>query len=251
MDSKNQNVFITGGSRGIGAATAIKAAKHGYGVCFTYRSNESAAHSVRERIERAGGNCLAIQADFESEADIVNAWQSAIDALGTVRVLVNNVGVLETQLQLVDVTAERLQRIFMVNSIAAILNCREAVRHMSRSRGGQGGAIVNISSLAAKLGSPNEYIDYAASKGAVDTLTVGLAKEVAEEGIRVNAVRPGAINTEIHALGGEPERVARVSQNVPMRRGGEPDEIAEAILWLASDEASYATGAILDVAGGV
>lgn len=244
-------IMISGGSRGIGAATAILAAKHGYDVCFSFLKNEAAAERICAAVEAEGQRALAIQADFGSEAGIVGLWRAAIDAFGTIRALVNNVGILEQQQRLADFDAGRLQRVFTVNVVGNILCAREAVRHMSTQRGGVGGVIVNVSSVAARLGAPGEYIDYAASKAAIDTMTVGLAKEVAGEGIRVNAVRPGSTYTDIHALGGEPNRVDRVKEKIPLKRGGQPSEIAEAILWLISDGASYTTGAILDVTGGI
>lgn len=242
--------IITGASRGIGAATALLAAKRGYGVCVNYRENEAAARGVVEAIEAAGGRAIAVAADVAREAEVVRLFETVDWELGTVTALVNNVGVLEKQARVEDLDGERLGRVFATNVIGSFLCAREAVRRMSTNHGGQGGAIVNVSSAAARLGSPNEYVDYAASKGAIETMTLGLAREVAEEGIRVNAVRPGHIYTDIHAAGGEPGRVDRVKVHVPMKRGGQPEEVAHAILWLLSDEASYVTGTVLDVTGG-
>ena len=242
--------IITGASRGIGAATALLAASRGYAVCVNYLRNESAARGVVEAIQGAGGKAIAVAADVSKEADVMRMFESADWELGTVTALVNNVGILEPQGRVENIDGARLARVFATNVIGPFLCAREAVRRMSTNHGGTGGAIVNVSSAAARIGSPNEYVDYAASKGAVETMTLGLAKEVAEEGIRVNAVRPGHIYTEIHAAGGEPGRVDRVKANVPMKRGGQPGEVAQAILWLLSDEASYVTGTILDVAGG-
>jgi len=251
MATGSAAILITGGSRGIGAATAILAARTGYDVCFSFRRNVTEANAVCAAVEAAGQQALAVQADFACEADIVRLWRNAIASFGTITALVNNVGLLEPQKPLVEFELERLRRIFTVNVIGSFLCAREAVRHMSATRGGRGGAIVNVSSVAARLGAPGEYIDYAASKAAVDAMTIGLAKEVAREGIRVNAVRPGSVYTDIHGSGGEPDRVDRIAQRVPMKRGGQPPEIAEAILWLVSDKASYTTGAILDVTGGI
>ena len=203
-----------------------------------------------ETIQGAGGKAIAVAADVSKEADVVRLFEAVDWELGTVTALVNNVGILEPQGRVESIDGARLQRVFATNVIGSFLCAREAVRRMSTNHGGKGGAIVNVSSAAARIGSPNEYVDYAASKGAVDTMTIGLAKEVAEEGIRVNAVRPGHIYTEIHATGGEPGRVDRVKSNVPMKRGGQPEEVAHAILWLLSDEASFVTGTILDVTGG-
>jgi len=242
--------IITGASRGIGAATAILAAARGYAVCVNYLRNEAAARGVVEAIQGAGGKAIAVAADVSKEADVVRMFEAVDWELGTVTALVNNVGILEPQGRVENIDGARLQRVFATNVIGSFLCAREAVRRMSTNHGGPGGAIVNVSSAAARIGSPNEYVDYAASKGAVETMTLGLAKEVAEEGIRVNAVRPGHIYTEIHAAGGEPGRVDRVKAAVPMKRGGQPGEVAQAILWLLSDEASYVTGTILDVTGG-
>ena len=245
-----QIVLITGGSRGIGAATARLAAERGYAVAISYVSNEPAARAVVAEIEQRGGRAMAVQADVGSEADVCRLFAEVDRRLGVLNALVNNAGVLETQTRVEHMDAERLARVFTVNITGAFLCAREAVRRMSTARGGRGGAIVNVSSGASRLGSPNEYVDYAASKGAIDTMTIGLSREVAEEGIRVNAVRPGFIYTEIHASGGEPNRVDRVKAFVPMKRGGRADEVARAILWLLSDEASYSTGTFIDVTGG-
>ncbi|WP_313927892.1 SDR family oxidoreductase [Pseudoxanthomonas sp.] len=245
-----QVVLVTGGSRGIGAATALLAAGQGYAVGVNYRRDEAAAASVVAQIVAAGGRAVALQADVSDEADVVAMFQRMDEALGPVTALVNNAGVLETQMRVDTMDAARIGRILATNVTGTLLCCREAVRRMSTRHGGHGGAIVNVSSVAAKTGSPGEYVDYAASKGAMDTLTVGLAQEVAQEGIRVNAVRPGFIYTGMHADGGEPGRVDRVKAFVPMRRGGQPDEVAQAILWLLSPQASYTTGTFVDVAGG-
>ena len=226
------------------------AGSRGYAVAVNYLQSESAAGAIVERIRKAGGSALAVRGDVSVETDVVELFDRVEDSLGPVRALVNNAGILEKQCQIADVTAGRLTRILGTNVIGSILCAREAVRRMSTARGGIGGAIVNVSSAASRSGSPGEYVDYAASKGAIDTFTIGLAKEVAAEGIRVNAVRPAFIYTDIHASGGEPGRVDRVKEFVPMRRGGHPDEVARAILWLLSDEASYATGTFIDLAGG-
>ena len=247
----SQVLIITGASRGIGAATARLAAARGFQVCVNYLRQHQAAEEVVAAIRQKGGTAVAIQADVSSESEVVSLFDSATSQLGPLTALVNNVGIVERQARLESIDAARLQRVFATNVFGSFLCAREAVRRMSTEYGGQGGSIVNVSSgAAARIGSPNEYIDYAASKGAIDTLTLGLAKEVAEEKIRVNAVRPGHIYTELHALGGEPNRVERVKSQVPMQRGGQPEEVANAILWLLSKEASYATGAILDVTGG-
>lgn len=242
-------VVITGASRGIGAATAMLAGARGYTVCVNYARNRDAAERVVQSITDQGGAARAVQGDVAIEADVVRLFESA-DTLGTLTALVNNAGILETQMRLDAMDAARWQRIFTTNVIGAFICAREAVRRMSTKHGGSGGVIVNLSSPAARLGSPGEYIDYAASKGALETMTTGLAKEVAQEGIRVNTVRPGHIYTDIHASGGEPGRVDRVKANIPMRRGGHPDEVAKAILWMLSDDASFSTGACLDVTGG-
>lgn len=242
--------MITGAGRGIGAATARLAAARGYAVCVNYRRDGDAAGQVVADVRKAGQKAIAVAADVSTESGVSALFETVDRELGPVTGLVNNAGILEKQGRLEDTDAARLQRIFATNVIGTFLCSREAVRRMSTRHGGAGGAIVNVSSRAAVLGSPGEYIDYAASKGAIDTLTIGLSKEVAEEGIRVNAVRPGFIHTEMHASGGEPNRVDRVKAFVPMKRGGHVDEVAHAILWLLSDEASYATGAFIDLAGG-
>lgn len=243
-------VLITGGSRGIGAATARLAAARGYAVCVNYRSNADAANAVAAAITDAGGRAIAVQADVAIESEVVRLFETCDQRLGPLTALVNNAAILETQTRVESIDAARLQRIFATNVTGAFICAREAVRRMSTKHGGRGGSIVNLSSRAAVLGSPGEYVDYAASKAAVDTLTIGLAQEVAAEGIRVNAIRAGIIYTEIHASGGEPGRVDRMKANVPMKRGGTAEEVARAALWLLSDEASYTTGSFVDVSGG-
>ncbi|RIH84909.1 Glucose 1-dehydrogenase 1 [Calidithermus terrae] len=243
-------LVVTGGSRGIGAATARLAARRGYAVALSYRANREAAEGVAAGIRAGGGEALALRADVSSEAQVLELFAAVDRAWGRLDALVNNAGVLGAQMRLEAMSAERLQRVFATNVIGAMLCAREAVRRMSTRYGGQGGAIVNVSSAAARLGSAGEYVDYAASKGALDTFTLGLAKEVAAEGIRVNAVRPGLIHTDIHASGGEPGRVERLAATVPMGRGGSAEEVAAAIVWLLGEEAAYVTGALLDVSGG-
>jgi NAD(P)-dependent dehydrogenase (short-subunit alcohol dehydrogenase family) len=241
---------ITGASRGIGAATARLAARRGHAVCVNYLANRDKAEQVVADIESAGGSAIAVQADASIEADVLRLFETVDRQMGTITALVNNAGILETQMRVADMSAERINRTLRVNVTSCFLCAREAIRRMSTGNGGQGGAIVNVSSGASRLGAPGEYVDYAASKGALDSMTIGLSKEVAEEGIRVNAVRPGFIYTDIHASGGEPDRVDRVKAFVPMQRGGSPEEVAHAIMWLLSDEASYTTGAFIDVTGG-
>jgi NAD(P)-dependent dehydrogenase (short-subunit alcohol dehydrogenase family) len=243
-------VLITGAGRGIGAATARLAARRGYSVCVNYRHNREAAEAVVRDIEEAGARAVVVQADVGVEAEVMRLFETSDRLLGPLRALVNNAGVLETQMRVEAMDAARLQRVFATNVFGAFMCAREAVRRISLKHGGPGGAIVNVSSAAARLGAPGEYVDYAASKGALDTMTIGLAQEVAGEGIRVNGVRAGFIYTEMHASGGEPTRVDRVKAFVPMKRGGTADEVAAAILWLLSDEASFTTGSFVDVTGG-
>ena len=243
-------MLITGASRGIGAATARLAAAEGYALCLNYHQRQDAAQQLAQELQNAGTRAIAVAADVSDDAQVAKLFASIDAEFGRLDVLVNNAGMLERQMRLDEMDAARLMRVFAVNVTGSFLCAREAVKRMSTRYGGNGGAIINVSSIAAKLGAPNEYIDYAAAKGAIDSMTLGLAKEVAAEGIRVNAVRPGVIRTEIHASGGEPGRVERVKASVPMGRGGEAEEVAEAILWLASEKASYTSGALLDVSGG-
>lgn len=243
-------IVITGASRGIGAATARLAAGLGYAVCVNYRINQKAADAIVDKIKSTGGQAIAVAADISLEKDVVNLFKTVDTRLGTITALVNNAGILETQMRVEGMDAARLNRIFAVNITGSFLCAREAVRRMSSKHGGNGGAIVNVSSAASRLGSAGEYVDYAASKGAIDTLTIGLSKELAAEGIRVNAVRPAFIYTDIHASGGEPGRVDRIKDTIPMKRGGQPEEVAHAIMWLLSDEAAYVTGTFIDLAGG-
>jgi NAD(P)-dependent dehydrogenase (short-subunit alcohol dehydrogenase family) len=243
-------ILITGGSRGIGAATARLAAERGYDVCVNYRANQAAADAVASEIERSGGRAIAVAADVSVEAEVMRLFDTVDARLGPVTALVNNAGILERQTRVEQIDAGRLARVFATNVTGAFICAREAVRRMSAAHGGAGGAIVNVSSRAAQLGAPGEYVDYAASKAALDALTIGLAREVAGEGIRVNGVRAGIIYTDIHASGGEPGRIDRLGPTLPMQRGGHPIEVARAILWLLSEEASYSTGTFIDVAGG-
>jgi NAD(P)-dependent dehydrogenase (short-subunit alcohol dehydrogenase family) len=245
-----KTMLITGASRGIGAATALMAAEEGYAVVVNYRRNKAAAQKITDAIAAKGGVAIAVRADISVEADVIKLFEETDRRFGRPDCLVNNAGILETQMRLEEMDVQRLSRIFTANITGQFICAREAVKRMAFRHGGKGGSIVNISSVAAKTGAPFEYLDYAASKGAIDTFTLGLAKETAAEGIRVNAVRPGFIYTDIHADGGEPGRVDRVKHNVPMQRGGQAEEAAAAILWLASDKASYTTGTFIDVAGG-
>jgi len=238
-------MIVTGGSRGIGAATARLAAERGYRVCISYRKEKGIAEKLAKEVEG-----LAVQGDVASEPDVVRLFRTADEKLGRVTALVNNAGIVDRGTRVEAMSAERIQRMLAVNVIGSFLCAREAVKRMSTRHGGKGGVIVNVSSIAAKLGGSGEYVDYAASKGAIDTFTVGLAKELGAEGIRVNAVRPGIIRTEIHLASGDPGRVERIAASAPLQRAGEAEEIARSIVWLASEEASYISGALLDVSGG-
>ncbi len=243
-------VLITGGSRGIGAASALLAARQGYAVAVNYASNSLAADEVVRQIRQQGGQAMTVQADVADEAQVVAMFEKIDARLGRLSALVNNAGVVDQTTRVDAITLARLQRMFSINVFGSFLCAREAVRRMSTRYGGAGGSIVNVSSAAARLGSPGQYVDYAAAKGAIDSFTLGLAKEVAAEGIRVNAVRPGIIETDIHASGGLPHRARDVAPQVPMQRPGRAEEVAESIVWLLGDHASYTTGALLDVAGG-
>ncbi|MFL9948800.1 SDR family oxidoreductase [Paraburkholderia agricolaris] len=243
-------VLITGGSRGIGRATARLLGAQGWSVGVNYAQNLAAARETVADVERAGSQALAIAGDVASETDVIAMFDALEQKFGRLDALVNNAGIVAPSSQLADMELARLKRMFDVNVLGAYLCAREAARRMSTARGGAGGVIVNISSAAARLGSPNEYIDYAGSKGAVDTLTIGLAKELGPQGVRVNAVRPGLIDTDIHASGGKPERAAQLGATTPLGRPGSANEVAESIVWLLSDAASYVTGALLDVTGG-
>ena len=243
-------ILITGGSRGVGAATARLAAAEGYDVAISYVSNESAAIAVVAGVEAAGRRALAVRADSANPEQVVQLFAAIDRTFGRIDVLVNNAAIIARQCRLEDLGFERMQRIFAVNAIGPMLCAQQATKRMSFRHGGRGGVVINVSSASAKLGSPNEYVDYAASKGALETFSTGFAKEVAREGIRVACVRPGHIYTEMHADGGEPGRVDRVKDSVPMGRGGQPEEVGPAILWLASSEASFVTNTTLDVTGG-
>jgi NAD(P)-dependent dehydrogenase (short-subunit alcohol dehydrogenase family) len=242
-------MLVTGGSRGIGAAVARSAAAAGWAICLTYRDDAAAAAAVAAGIEADGGVAVPVRADVSVEADVLAAFAAA-DSLGSLTALVANAGILGARARVDELTAERVRRMLAVNVLGTVLCCREAVRRMSTRRGGRGGGIALVSSVASRLGSPGEYVDYAATKGAVDTLGIGLAKEVAAEGIRVNVVRPGIIDTEIHASGGQPDRVERLGPALPMGRAGRAEEVAAAVLWLLDEGAGYCTGSVLDVAGG-
>jgi NAD(P)-dependent dehydrogenase (short-subunit alcohol dehydrogenase family) len=243
-------VLITGGSRGIGAATALLAAQQGFAVAVNYASNAKAADSVVQQIVAAGGSAIAVQADVADEEQIVAMFQTIDTQLGAVSALVNNAGVVDVPARVDEMSAQRIRRMFDINVLGTFLCTREAIRRMSTRHGGKGGSIVNVSSVAARLGGPGQYVDYGASKGAIDTFTVGLAKELATEGVRVNAVRPGIIETDIHASGGQPDRAREMAPLVPMQRAGSAEEVANTIVWLLSPQASYVTGANIDVAGG-
>jgi NAD(P)-dependent dehydrogenase (short-subunit alcohol dehydrogenase family) len=243
-------LLVTGGSRGIGAATCLLAAQQGWQVAVNYTHNAPAAQEVVAHIKNAGGQALAIQTDVADEAQVLRMYETIDQQMGRITGLVNNAGVVDVTARLEDMSVARLKRMFDVNVIGSMVVAREAVRRMSTKHGGAGGSIVNLSSAAARLGSPNMYLDYASAKGAIDVFTIGLAKEVAAEGIRVNAVRPGLIETEIHASGGLPNRVKELQHLVPMQRGGSAMEVAQSIVWLLSDAASYTTMSLLDVSGG-
>ncbi|MBX3660566.1 MAG: SDR family oxidoreductase [Ramlibacter sp.] len=243
-------ILVTGGSRGIGAATALQAAREGYAVAVNYTAQAAAAQAVAAQITGAGGTAITVQADVADEAQVLAMFEQVDASLGRLTALVNNAGVVDISQRLDEMSGQRLRRMFDINVMGSLLCAREAVRRMSTRHGGQGGAIVNVSSAASRLGSPGQYVDYAAAKGAIDAFTLGLAREVAAEGIRVNAVRPGLIETEIHASGGLPDRVRDLAHLVPMQRGGTADEVAQAILWLLSPAASYTTMSLLDVSGG-
>ena len=246
----NPVVLITGASRGIGAATALLAARRGYSVAVNYTANSLAADAVVREIRADGGIAIALQADVGVEADILRLFNQVDAKLGRLSALVNNAGVVDVAARVDEMSAARLLRMFNINLVGSFLCAREAVKRMSTRHGGAGGSIVNLSSAAARLGGGGQYVDYAASKGAIDTFTIGLAKEVAQEGIRVNAVRPGIIDTDIHASGGQPDRASQLAPLVPMQRAGSAHEVAKAILWLMTDDSSYTTGSFVDVAGG-
>lgn len=245
-----KNILITGASRGIGAATANLAVQMGYAVAVNYNTGRKAAEDLVQHLQKQGGKAVAIQADITRENEVIDLFAKAKKSLGPLNAFVNNAGIIEKQVPVEKMNQERLNRIFATNITGAFICAREAVRQMSLKNGGLGGSIVNVSSLAAKTGAPFEYVDYAASKAALDAFTIGLSKEVANDGIRVNAVRPAFIYTDIHAMGGEPDRIERLKESIPLRRGGTPEEVAEAIMWLISDKSSYSTGTFIDVSGG-
>lgn len=246
----NKIAVITGASRGIGASTAIRLAADGYDIAINYLSNDDAAKSIVEKVKKIGMRAISFKADVASETEVEELFQKVEQALGSPSVLINNAGILFKQCRIVDMSAERINQVLKTNVTGCFLCCKEAVKRMSTRLGGQGGVIVNISSAAARIGAGGEYVDYAASKGAIDTLTLGLASEVADEGIRVNCVRPGFIYTDMHSSGGEPNRVDRLKSSLPLKRGGQPEEVAAAISWLVSSESSYTTGSFIEVSGG-
>lgn len=243
--------IVTGSGRGIGAATAKLLAANGYAVCISYKADEESAVSVEHSIRQMGGRCISVKADVSSENEVRELFERVDEELGALSCLVNNVGILAKQCRLEDMSTARIEKIFKTNVTSYFMCSQQALKRMSKQRGGSGGAIINVSSLASITGSPNEYIDYASSKGAIDTFTRGLAVEVAAEGVRVNCVRPGLIYTDIHSDGGEPGRVERLKTKIPMQRGGKPEEVAEAVLWLASEKSSFVTGAFIDLSGGL
>ena len=246
----NKAVLITGGSRGIGAATALLAARQGWAVAINYTRHAHAAESVARQIRDAGGTAITVQADVSVEADVITMFDTVDHELGRITALVNNAGIVDRPARVDEMRGERLRRMFSVNVLGSFYCAREAVQRMSTRYGGAGGSIVNVSSAAARLGAANQYVDYAAAKGAIDVLTLGLAREVAAEGIRVNAVRPGVIDTDIHASGGLPDRVQDLAPSIPMGRGGTPEEVAEAIVWLMSDASPYTTMTLMEISGG-
>lgn len=250
MDHK-QVVLITGAGRGIGAATAKLFAANNYAVCINYKSDIASAERLAQQIQQGGGQCICVQADVSQEQQVIRLFETVDQQLGKITALVNNAGILQPQMRLEQMSAARINKILTTNVTSYFLCCREAIKRMSSKHGGAGGTIVNVSSGAAKSGSPNEYIDYAASKGAIDTLTTGLSRELGDEAIRVNCVRPGLIYTDMHSDGGEPERIERLKSIIPMKRGGQPEEVAEAIYWFASDKSSFSTGSFIDLAGGL
>ncbi|OSQ38448.1 SDR family oxidoreductase [Thalassospira mesophila] len=245
-----KTIVITGGSRGIGRATALLCAKRGWNTVISYVGNKEAAEQTQADCENAGGKCVIERCDVACEQDVISLFASAINGFGTLDGVVNNAGIVASPQPIIDMDIARMQRIFDTNILGAYIVAREAARHMVRSRGGAGGAIVNVSSMAAKLGGPNEYVDYAGSKGAMDAMTIGLSKELGPEGVRVNAVRPGIIETDIHASGGRPNRAADLGPGCPLGRAGKAEEVAESIIWLLDDASSYVTGAFMDVSGG-
>lgn len=244
-------VLITGASRGIGAATAIHLASQAYSICISYKTNRAMAENLVAELAFLGSHAIAVQADISREEDILRLFKTVDEELGRLTHLVNNAGILLRQMEVEMMTSDRINQIFTTNVTGTFICCREAIKRMAIKNGGNGGAIVNVSSVASRTGAAGEYVDYAASKGAMDTLTKGLSLEVAREGIRVNCVRPGLIYTDIHSAGGEPDRIERVKPKIPMRRGGQPGEVAAAIAWLLSDGASYTTGSFIDLAGGI
>jgi NAD(P)-dependent dehydrogenase (short-subunit alcohol dehydrogenase family) len=250
LKHSKKTILVTGGSRGIGAEVALIAAQRGYAVAVNYASNEKAAAQVVEQITQLGGEAFAIQGDVAIEQDILRMFTAIDTRWGRLDALINNAGIVDVKARVDEMSVERLQKMFATNVVGSFLCAREAIKRMSKKYQHAGGVIINLSSAAARLGSPSEYVDYAASKGAIDTMTIGLSKELAAEGIRVNAVRPGLIDTDIHASGGQPDRVARFISMIPMQRGGTAQEVANTVMWLASDEASYVTGALIDVGGG-